>query len=136
MRSWVHTRCYLQKQPPEVFSKKGVLKNFRNFTGHYQYWSLFLIKLQALQVYQKETPIQVFSCEISEIFKNSYFEEHLLTTASVSNLVSDILVTAALEFLVINCNSSIFGRILLIKWMKWSPFLANASNFWYVIWCL
>ena len=29
----------------------------------------------------KETQIQVFSYEISEISKNTYFEEHLRTTA-------------------------------------------------------
>ena len=28
-------------------------------------------------------PTQMFSCETYEIFKNSYFEEHLLTTTSV-----------------------------------------------------
>ena len=30
----------------------------------------------------KETPTQVFSCEIWEIFKNTYFAEDLQTTAS------------------------------------------------------
>ena len=40
---------YVQKQPPEVFFKKVVLKNFAN--------------------------------TISKIFKNTYFEEHLRTTA-------------------------------------------------------
>ena len=35
-----------------------------------------------LQLYYKETPTQVFSCEICEIFKNTYFEEYLRTTAS------------------------------------------------------
>ena len=38
-----------QKQPPEVFSKKGALKNFANFTRKYPCWSLFLIKLQAFR---------------------------------------------------------------------------------------
>ena len=32
---------YVQKQPPEVFFKKGVLKNFANFTGKHLCWSLF-----------------------------------------------------------------------------------------------
>ena len=35
-----------QKQPPEVFYKKGVLKNFSKFTGKHLRQSLFLIKLQ------------------------------------------------------------------------------------------
>ena len=41
---------------------------------------------EGLQLYQKETPVQVFSCEICEIFKNSYFEELLRKIASVINL--------------------------------------------------
>ena len=37
----------LQKQPPGVFLKKGVLKNFEQFTGKHQCWSLILKKLQS-----------------------------------------------------------------------------------------
>ena len=35
-----------------------------------------------LQLHQKENPTQVFSCEYSEIFKNTSFEKHLPTAAS------------------------------------------------------
>ena len=38
---------YVQKQPPEVFFKKGVLKNFVTFTVKHLYWNLFLIRLKA-----------------------------------------------------------------------------------------
>ena len=34
----------------------------------------------SLQLYQKETPTQLFSSEICEFFRNTYFEEHLRTT--------------------------------------------------------
>ena len=37
----------------------------------------------ALQLYEKQTPTQVFSCLICEILKSAYFEEYLRTTASV-----------------------------------------------------
>ena len=37
----------LRSGHPEVFYKKGVLKNFVKFTGKHLCWSLFLIKLQA-----------------------------------------------------------------------------------------
>ena len=49
-------------------------------------WSLFLIKIQAsdLQLYQKESLAQVFSCELSGIFKSTFFTEHLWTTAADS----------------------------------------------------
>ena len=41
---------YVQKQPPEVFFKKGVLKNFANFTGKHLCWSLFFNKVADLRV--------------------------------------------------------------------------------------
>ena len=44
----------VQNQP---FFKIAVIKN--------------IAKLQALRLYYRDTPIQVFSCEIPEIFKNT-----------------------------------------------------------------
>ena len=38
-----------------------------------------------------ETPAQVLSCEICEIVKNTYFEEHLRTAASENLMEHDIL---------------------------------------------
>ena len=35
-----------------------------------------------LQLYLKETPTHVFSCEYCTIFKSTYFEEHLRASAS------------------------------------------------------
>ena len=40
----------VQKQPPEVLFKKGVLKNFANFTGKHLCWSLFFNKVADLRV--------------------------------------------------------------------------------------
>ena len=37
---------------------------------------------EGLQLYYEETPTQVFSCEICETFKLTYFEDHLQTTVS------------------------------------------------------
>ena len=73
-----------QKEPLEVFLKNGALKNFAIFTGKHLYWSLFLIKLQAFRpatLLNRGSNTGV-SCEICEIFKNIYFEEHLRATAS------------------------------------------------------
>ena len=55
---------YVQKQPPEVFFKKGVLKNFANFTGKHLCWSLFFNK-----VARPQAPTQMCSCEISKILR-------------------------------------------------------------------
>ena len=40
---------------------------------------------------------QVFSCEMCEIFKNTYFEEHLRTTASVRKKVFLEIFTKVLQ---------------------------------------
>ena len=72
----------IQKQSPGCFVKKSVLKNFANFTGKNLCWCLFLMKLQVLSpaTLLKETPTQVFFCELWEIFKKNFFTEHLRTT--------------------------------------------------------
>ena len=57
--------------------KKGVLENFSKFTGKH------LCSHQACNFIKKETLAQVFSCEFCEIFKNTFFTEHLRMTASI-----------------------------------------------------
>ena len=59
-----------QKQPPEVFCKKGVLRNFVKFTGKHLRQSL---RLQPCNFIKKEALAQVFSCEFYEISKNTVF---------------------------------------------------------------
>ena len=68
---------------------KGVFRNFPKFTGKHLWQSLFLIRLQASgfrpgTLLKKETLVQVLSCESCEIAKNTFFKEHLRTTASVN----------------------------------------------------
>ena len=80
MFSWECTNILKQqKQPPEVFRKKIVLKDFAIFTRKHLCWSL-LVSLESTLL--KKTPIQIFSREYYEIFKNTYFKEHLRTTTS------------------------------------------------------
>ena len=74
------TQClsnYYQKQLPEVFCKKRVLKIFGNFTEKHLCWCLFLMK--------------VFFCKICETFKEHLFwrtstNDFLLIT--MENLIS------------------------------------------------
>ena len=70
-----------QKQSPGGVVRKGVEK----FTEKHCTKVSFLIKLQAeaCKLIKKEILAQVFPCEFCEIFKNTYFEEHLRTAASV-----------------------------------------------------
>ena len=58
---------YIQKQPPEGFYKKSVLKYFAKFTGKQMCQSLF---------FKKGNLAQVLSREFYEIFKNTFFTKH------------------------------------------------------------
>ena len=63
-----------KKQPPELFYKKAVFKDFAVFSGKHLCWNLFLIKLQGKTL---KRLTQVVSSEICEIFKNTYIEKQL-----------------------------------------------------------
>ena len=54
---------------PEVFCKKGSLRNFAKFTGKHLCQSLFFNKVAGVS---KETLAQVFSCEFCKISKNTF----------------------------------------------------------------
>ena len=64
--------------------KKGVVKNFGKFTEKYLVPESFFNKVAALRpaTLLKRRLAQVFLCEFSKIFKNTFFTEHLWTTAS------------------------------------------------------
>ena len=71
---------------PEVFCKKGILRNFAKFTGKHLCESLFnKVAGAACNFIKKETLAQVFFCEFCEICKNTFFTEHSWGAAS-SNL--------------------------------------------------
>ena len=61
-------------QPSHVIYKKSVLKNFSKFTRKHLCQGFFFNKVACLA--------QVFSCEFCEIFKETFFIEHLRATAS------------------------------------------------------
>ena len=73
-----HRRCSV---------KTGVLGNIEKFTGKHLCQSLFFNKVagQAFNFVKKEALAQEFSCEFFEISKNTFFTEHLRTTASTGN---------------------------------------------------
>ena len=66
-----------QKQPPEVFCKKGVLRNFAKLTVKHLCLSLFFNNF-----IKKETLAQVFSCDFWDISRNTFFTEYIWATAS------------------------------------------------------
>ena len=83
--------------------QKGVLRNFTKFTGKHLCQNLFLNEVAGLRpatLLKKETLAQVFSCEFCEISKNTFFTEHLWTTASKGSCAQkefQIYVTRAVD---------------------------------------
>ena len=66
--------------------KKGVLEISQNSQQKTCTRVIFLNKvtdLQACNIIKREIVAQVRSCEFCEILKNTFFTEHLLTTASI-----------------------------------------------------
>ena len=68
---------YFQKQAPEAFRKKGVLKNFAKFTGKHLYHSFFFNNVAGTA-----PAATLFSCEFCEIFNNTYLYRTPLMVAS------------------------------------------------------
>ena len=66
-------RGIIKKQPPEVFYKTKVLKNFAKFTGKHLCQSFFfVIKLQAWGQTYVTFYFEVFFANISKDFRNGF----------------------------------------------------------------
>ena len=74
-----HWRCFV---------KKGVLRNFAKFTKKHLCHTPVPSGLRPASFLKKESLAQLFSCEFCEIYKNTFFTEHLRTTTSVYDIIS------------------------------------------------
>ena len=104
-------------------------KFFKKFahrkTEKHLFWSLF-----CLQLYQKQTPTQVFFCEYCEIFENIDFEVHLWTAASGQSVmnVKTLHKNGKLALQIENessSNISIAGEYLPTFWRRSLKSLLN-----------
>ena len=106
LKRYFHFRSSL----PEVFCKKGVLRNFAKFKGKHLYQRLLfnkvaglgpatLLKKSLCNFIKKESLVQVFSCEFCKISKKIFFTEHLRETASVIWKSISILFIAAIHLI-------------------------------------
>ena len=65
---------------PEVFGKKGVIKNFTKFTGKHLCESLFLNEVAALRpatLFKKKIWHRCFPVNFVKFFRTTFFIEHL-----------------------------------------------------------
>ena len=70
LRTPSKTRLKPQKQPLELFCKKGILRNFVNFTGKHLCWNFFLIELQEVCSFiKKRLRHRCFSKEFTKFLR-------------------------------------------------------------------
>ena len=78
----------IQKQTPELFYKKAVLKNFAIFTGRHLCYSLFLIKLHAPTA-DSTNWTQKIICETFDFFRLDLKEEFIKKQKIPNNNIND-----------------------------------------------
>ena len=72
-----------QKEPPEVFFKKGVLKKFRKFHRKTPVMERLLIQLQVLGLYEKETQHRCFPVKLTKYLGTPICEQLFLQEATI-----------------------------------------------------
>ena len=83
----MHTIPLFLKQPPEVFCKKGIFRNFLNFTGKHLCQSLFFIKLQSWSqklYWKRDSSTAVFLW----ILRNGYSPVELQCPRNIQSIIS------------------------------------------------
>ena len=92
--------------------------------------------LKRLQLNQKETPTQVFSCKIYEIFKSTYFEEYVRVAASRGTLVyftqtnqwnKNIWIYV---WIFLKVGRGRVGGSSIFRWTRNEDFWYGISTFW------
>ena len=108
--------------------KKDVLKNVTKFTGKHLRQILFFNKT----LLGKELR-DMFSCELKEIFKNIFFTEHLLATASIFLKLQFFFYVWSTSFewfesdLWISCYQ-IRVKCILFEWWSYSVFVIFSTQ--------
>ena len=123
---WVSTGAAkkIRSSRPEVFCKKGVLRNFGKLIGKHLCQSLFFKKVegQSLQLYLKKTLAQVSSYEFYEFSKNIFSYRTPLVAASEK--CRNWFFFLIYIFIYIQPNAGKYGaenlriQILFMQW-KW-----------------
>ena len=114
-------RCrltYFRSSRPEVFCKKGVLRNFTKFTGKHLCQSLFFNK--------RETLAQVFSCEFCETLRTPFFIEPLwwLLLPFLTNV----------PIFTLWKHQKTFDFLLFSEYIKWEHWPEKNKYMWKLDW--
>ena len=121
----VNNHYQFRRSPRRCSARKGVLINFAKLTGKNLRQSLFFNKVAGLKpttLLKKKILVQVFSCKFCKIYKNTFFIEHVRTTASISYSYPILLRSSRLQrFFEIGVRKNF--AILTGKHLCWCLFL-------------
>ena len=70
-----------EKQPPEVFNKKSVLKNFAKLTGNHLGRGLVFNNVFNVFLITSISKSPTDFCQFYEVFENTFFTEYFRATA-------------------------------------------------------
>ena len=101
---------FVQKQSPEVFCKKGVLKNFANFTGKHLCWSL----LQTCNFVKKRLQHWCFPVKFAKFLRTFNLRntcERLLLFVSPQNTIASSSGELRLDKTLTECKVSFVMQI-------------------------
>ena len=88
----------------KVFCENGILKKFAKFGRKHLCMNFFFNKVVVLELQEKTSSVQVFSCEFSKNFKNNFFKrtkKHLWII--VINSIQDIFCQLFYNFVDRGC---------------------------------
>ena len=88
-----------KKQPPEVFCKKGVLRNFAEFTGKHLCQSLFFNKVAGLFLDPSLVP-KTKKINVIFMWRQVYCRYLDMMTWSITIFCSDFLVSTCVQLLL------------------------------------
>ena len=105
------------------FIEKGVLRNFKKFTGKHLWQGLFLNKVAGLCCKMAKHALKILQCEIELCIW--YHIEHLPTTASVSNFYFFYLPEIIRKPVVVSSLSS----LLVHRFKDHKKYIPRKSDF-------
>ena len=108
--------------------RKRCFQKFWNISRNHLCQSFFLINCRPedMQLYQKETPTQVFSSEYCRIFKNSFLIPLVAACRTWLYLISHQSFLSGFSFIYIHISQDLRGRgrvISLTPYCHFHPFL-------------
>ena len=75
--AWCYQQTHFQKQPPEVFYKKGVVRNLVNIAGKHLRQGLLFNKVAGLRLWHRCFPMNFAKFLITPVLQNISGRLHL-----------------------------------------------------------